>query len=58
MSLRFMVNRKSRAKTEQLPEETAEDKQTPRFLQLTGQKQMRENREQVRSAENERCVSV
>lgn len=58
MSLKFMVNRKSGAVTEQLPEETAEDKQTLSHSQLTGQKQMGENRKQVKSAKSESCVSV
>lgn len=53
-----MVNRKSGAVTEQLPEQTAEDKQTLSHSQLTGQKQMGENRKQVKSAKSERCVSV
>jgi len=43
---------------EQLAEETAEDKQTPRLSQLTRQKEMGEDRNQVRSAGDASYVSV
>lgn len=36
--LSVMVNRVAKGSAEQLAEETAEDKQTPRLPQLTGQK--------------------
>lgn len=58
MWLRVMVDSEAKGIAEQLAEETAEDKQTSRLPQLTGQKQVEENRNQVRSAENERYVSV
>lgn len=58
MWLRVMANREAKGIAEQLAEETAEDKQVPRLLQLTGQKQMGESRNQVSSAENEWYIFV
>lgn len=57
MWLSVMVNRVAKGIAEQLAEETAEDKQTPRLPQLTGQKKT-EKTNQVRPAENETCVPV
>lgn len=53
-----MVNREAKEIAEQLAEETAEDKQTPRLPLLIGQKQMGENKKKISSEENEKYVSV
>lgn len=58
MWLRVMVNREAKGITEQLAKEMTEDKQILKHPQLREKKQMGENRNQVRSGENESCVSV